>query len=1368
MFLLTITSKAVSSRNVEFVACIHRYTTVEVYSALYNGAVGLVYLGLGIWIIEDCLISKQRNVLPLHRCLVVLFQGFTWKFSKGILRLCCTVTCLVGGILCFSLLLVVVSHRTVSVNIILDSLSLPGAILLNYFLYTSLNGESNVHAETNTDNRISETPFAEAGLLSKATFWWLNPLLTKGKSQTLSNEDIPQLRKVDRAESCYLLFSENLNKQKQLCASKPPSVLWAIVWCYWKQILISGFFAMVKIVTLFAGPLLIKAFIEVAEGKQAFKYEGYVLAVSLFISKCIESLAQRQWDFHSRLIGVQVRSLLSALLSAAIYKKQLRLSSAAKLAHSSGEITNYVTVDAYRIGEFPYWFHHIWTTCLQLCIALVVLVQAVGLPTLAAFVVIMLTVLCNTPLAKLQHEFQTNLMVAQDQRVKAMSEAIMNMKVLKMYAWETHFKGVIEKLRKEEIRWVSLVQLRRAYNSLLFWSSPVLVSEATFGACYFLGIPLYASNAFTFLATLRLFQDPVRMIPEIIGVVIQAKVAFARIVKFLGAPEIQIGNARQKKNTGPFKPAIFIESGNFSWEENPLKPTLSNINLEVKPGEKVAICGEVGAGKSTLLAAILGEVPNIGGMFQVYGKIAYVSQTAWIQSGSIQDNIIFGCAMDNKRYQETLQKCSLLQDLELLPFGDLTEIGERGVNLSGGQKQRIQLARALYQDADIYLMDDPFSAVDAHTTTNLFNDYLLGALSSKTVLIVTHQVDLLPTFDSILLMSDGQILCAAPYHMMLPSCQGFRELVNAHNDAAGSDRTAEVSSSLSYGTCSEEITISHCEKSLKPYIQYLNQNRGFIYFFLAILSHLMFVGFQILQNSWMAANIQNPHVTKLRLIVVYLLIGCSAILVLFVRIFSTVSLGLQSSKSFFSQLLNSLFDAPMSFYDSTPLGRILSRMSSDLSILDLDVPFGVVVAVSSTSTVYANLGVLAVITWQLLFVSVPMLFLAVCLQFMRINGTTKSMIANHLAESVAGAMTIRAFQVEDRFFAKSLDLLDKNSSPLFHTISANEWLIQRLEILGAVVISSSVLVMVSLPPGTFGSGFVGMALSCALALNLGLVLSIQNQCTVANYMVSVERLNQYIHIPSEASKIKEWDQLFPSWPALGTVEFHDLKVRYRPDTPLVLNGISFKIEGGYKIRIVGRTGCGKTTLVSALFRLVEPVGGKIIVDGVDISTIELHDLRSRLGIIPQEPTLFNGTERYNLDPLSQYTDQELWEVLRKCQLEEAVQEKGDGLDSLVVDDGSNWSMGQRSRILVLDEATAYTDNATDSILLKIIRVEFAPCTEITVAHRIPTVMDCTMVLALSSGNLMEYDEPGKLMSRDGSLFAKLVKEYWSHNSVNLM
>ncbi|CAN1264239.1 ABC transporter C family member 10 [Linum perenne] len=829
---------------------------------------------------------------------------------------------------------------------------------------------------------------------------------------------------------------------------------------------------------------------------------------------------------------------------------------------------NYVTVDAYRIGEFPFWFHQTWTTSLQLCLSLIILFRAVGLATFAALAIIVLTVLCNAPLAKLQHRFQTRLMTAQDERLKACGESLVNMKVLKLYAWETHFKNVIEKLREVEYTWLRAVQLRKSYNSVLFWSSPVLVSTATFGACYFLKVPLHANNVFTFVATLRLVQEPVRSIPDVIGVVIQAKVAFSRIVRFLEAPELE----------------------------------------------------------------------NV----QVHGSIAYVSQTAWIQTGSIQ--------------------CSLVKDLELLPYGDLTEIGERGVNLSGGQKQRIQLARALYQDADVYLLDDPFSAVDAHTATSLFNEYVMEALSTKTVFLVTHQVDFLPTFDAVL--------------------------------------------------------------------------------------------------------VDNPKTSKLKLIAVYLLIGAGSVFFLLTRAMATVVLNMQSSRSLFSQLLNSLFRAPMSFYDSTPLGRILSRVSADLSIVDLDLPFCFIFAVGATSNAYASLGVLAVITWQVLFVSIPMVYLAIRLQkyyfssakeFMRMNGTTKSYVANHLAESVAGAVTIRAFRQEDRFFAKSLHLIDTNASPFFHSFTANEWLIQRLETMCAVVLASAALCMVLLPPGSFSS------------------VSIQNQCTLANYIISVERLNQYMHIPSEAPEVIEDNRPSPNWPSVGKVEICDLKIRYRHDTPLVLRGISCTFQGGHKIGIVGRTGSGKTTLIGALFRLVEPTGGKIVVDGIDISKIGLHDLRSRFGIIPQDPTLFNGTVRYNLDPLAQHTDQEIWEVLGKCQLREVVQDKEVGLDSLVMEDGSNWSMGQRqlfclgrallrrSRVLVLDEATASIDNATDSILQKTIRTEFADCTVITVAHRIPTVMDCTMVLAIKDGKLVEYDEPMKLMKTEGSLFGQLVKEYWSHS-----
>ncbi|KAJ4809755.1 hypothetical protein LUZ62_022321 [Rhynchospora pubera] len=394
-------------------------------------------------------------------------------------------------------------------------------------------------------------------------------------------------------------------------------------------------------------------------------------------------------------------------------------------------------------------------------------------------------------------------------------------------------------------------------------------------------------------------------------------------------------------------------------------------------------------------------------------------------------------------------------------------------------------------------------------------------------------------------------------------------------------------------------------------------------------------------------------------------------------------------------------------------------------------------------------------------------------------------MVNHLSESMAGAVTIRAFGKEDHFFANYISLIDKNASPFLHNFGSTEWLILRIEIMSAAILTTSALLITMLPPGTFSSvlvnhkfnaGFVGMALSYGLTLNTWLVVAINDQCTLSNVIISVERLNQYMNIESEAPLILKESQPPLDWPTAGRVELENLKIRYQPDLPLVLHGITCTFEGGHKIGIVGRTGSGKTTLISALFRLVEPAGGKIIIDGQDITKIGLHDLRSRLGIIPQDPILFHGSIRYNLDPLGQFTDQQIWEVLDRCQLKEAVEIKTHGLDSLVAQEGTNWSMGQRqlfclgrallrrSHLLVLDEATASIDNTTDAVLQKTIRNEFAGCTVITVAHRIPTVIDCNMVLAIEDGKSVEYDEPMKLMNTEGSLFRELVKEYWSHSS----
>ncbi|KHG07928.1 ABC transporter C family member 10 [Gossypium arboreum] len=610
-------------------------------------------------------------------------------------------------------------------------------------------------------------------------------------------------------------------------------------------------------------------------------------------------------------------------------------------------------------------------------------------------------------------------------------------------------------------------------------------------------------------------------------------------------------------------------------------------------------------------------------------------------------------------------------------------------------------------------------------------------------------------------MSGGEIIEAGTYDQLLASSQKFQDLVNAHNNTIGSEMDVLYSSNGRAMASKDVIKNVHVKEEpimatreqlikeeeretgdtgLKPYLQYMRHNKGFLYFTLAILFHVAFIIGQLVQSYWLAADLQSSEV---------------------------------SSK----ELLTSLFRAPMSFYDSTPVGRVLSRVSSDLSIIDLDMAFKLSITVGTTMNTYFSFFVLAVLAWPAAFVIIPMRhYYASAKELMRITGTTKSSVASHLAESIAGAMTIRAFGGEDRLFLKNMNLIDANASPDFYTFVANEWLIQRLEILCAIVLSSTALSMTLIYLGPSASGLIGMALSYGLSLNVFLVVSVKNQCFLSSSVVSVERVEQYMHIPSEAPEVIETNRPTRGWPCLGKVEICNLKVRYRPNAPLVLHGISCIFEGGSKIGIVGRTGSGKTTFISALFRLVEPADGEIIIDNLDICTIGLHDLRSHLGIIPQDPTLFGGSVRYNIDPLEQHTDNEIWKVLEKCQLREAVQAKEGGLNSIVVQDGLNWSMGQRqlfclgrallkrSKILVLDEATASIDNTTDSIIQKTIRTELKDCTVITVAHRIPTVMDCNMVLGISDGKLVEFDEPTKLMNKEGSLFGQLVQEYWSRSS----
>ncbi|KAK9087727.1 hypothetical protein Syun_030121 [Stephania yunnanensis] len=1223
---------------------------------------------------------------------------------------------------------------------------------------------------------LKVTPYSDAGLYSLVTLSWLNPLLS-----------------IDRSKTSYKILNSNWEKLKHENPSKKASLAWAILKSFWKEAAWNAIFAGSNTLVSYVGPYLVSYFVDYLGGNIIFPNEGYVLAAVFFSAKLVETITTRQWYLGVDILGMHVRSALTAM----VYRKGLRLSSSARQSHTSGEIVNYMAVDVQRVGDYSWYLHDLWMLPLQIILALAILYKNVGIASLATLVATIISIVVTVPLAKVQEEYQDRLMSAKDERMRKTSECLRNMRILKLQAWEDRYRILLEDMRNVEFKWLRKALYSQAFITFIFWGSPIFVSVVTFGTSILLGTQLTAGGVLSALATFRILQEPLRNFPDLVSMMAQTKVSLDRISGFLLEEELQ-EDAAIVLPRGFTNMAIEIKDGEFSWDTSSSKSTLSGIQMRVEKGMRVAVCGMVGSGKSSFLSCILGEIPKLSGEVKICGTAAYVSQSAWIQSGNIEENILFGSPMDKAKYKSVIHACSLKKDLELFSHGDQTIIGDRGINLSGGQKQRVQLARALYQDADIYLLDDPFSAVDAHTGSELFKEYILTALSTKTVIFVTHQVEFLPAADLILVLKEGHITQAGKYEDLLQAGTDFNALVYAHHEAIGSmdipthsseeeltemvpvdgsvifskkcDSMASNMEILSKevqenGSTSEQKAIKEKKKakrsrkkqlvqeeerergkiSMKVYLSYMAAAYKGLLIPLIILAQTLFQVLQIASNWWMAwANPQTkgdePRTSSMVLLVVYMALAFGSSCFVFVRAVLVATFGLAAAQKLFVKMLRCIFRAPMSFFDSTPAGRILNRVSIDQSVVDLDIPFRLGGFASTTIQLLGIVGVMTKVTWQVLLLVIPMAiaclwmqkyYMASSRELVRIVSIQKSPVIHLFGESIAGAATIRGFGQEKRFMKRNLYLLDC---------------------------------------------MAGLAVTYGLNLNARLSRWILSFCKLENKIISIERIHQYSRIPSEAPAIIEHSRPPTSWPELGTIDLIDLKVRYKESLPVVLHGVSCKFPGGKKIGIVGRTGSGKSTLIQALFRLVEPAGGRIIIDDIDISTIGLHDLRGRLSIIPQDPTLFEGTIRLNLDPLEEHPDQEIWQALDKSQLGDSIRQKDLKLNAPVLENGENWSVGQRqlvslgrallkqARILVLDEATASVDTATDNLIQKIIRTEFEHCTVCTIAHRIPTVIDSDFVLVLSDGRVAEFDTPARLLEDKSSMFLKLVSEYSTRSS----
>ncbi|XP_043705213.1 ABC transporter C family member 8-like [Telopea speciosissima] len=1388
------------------------FVAVSVYCAVISSA----YIISGAWDVLDRN-EKSRNL----SWVVDFVRGLVWislAVSLILQRIRWVRVLVIVWWVSFSLLgtalnvEVLVKMRTICT---LDIVSWPAKLMLLVcaFIHFSQTASQNSPDQSLSEPLIEKcdtyrTELCQASFISRLMFCWLHPLLRLGYSKPLDLDAVPDLTSEDEALLAYQIFYnawDCLRRDKSV-TNTHNLVIRALAKVYMKEMVIIGVYAFLRTVAIVVLPLLLYAFLQYQAHKEEKMIDGVFLVGCLVIIKVMESLSQRHWFFNSRRSGMRMRSTLMA----AVYQKQLKLSSLGRRGHTTGEIVNYIAVDAYRMGECLWWFHLGWSLAVQLFLGISVLFFTVGVGVLPGLVPLLICSFLNVPLAKFLQNCQSLFMVAQDERLRATSEVLNNIKIIKLQSWEEKFKNLIESFREKEFKWLTELQIKKAYGVVFYWMSPMFTSTVIFMGCAFWrSAPLNASTIFTIIAALRIMAEPVRMIPEALSVLIQVKVSLDRLEAFLLEDELSDEHVQRSQSQNS-ENRIRIHAGTFSWDPDTTVATLRRLDFEVRRGEKVAVCGPVGAGKSSLLYAILGEIPKISGTVDVLGSVAYVSQTSWIHSGTIRENILFGKPMDPTIYNKAITACALEKDIETFDHGDRTKIGQRGLNMSGGQKQRIQLARAVYNDADIYLLDDPFSAVDAHTAAILFNDCVMDAMEKKTVILVTHQVEFLTAADRILVMEGGEITQMGNYEELLTSGTAFEQLVNAHKNATtmlnpeinghwGEFEDNRLDGSMrsypkkqnSEGEISvipqAKIQLTEDEEKeigdvgWKPYLDYLSVSKGSLLLVLSIFFQCAFVAFQLGAAYWLAVAIEIPQISSAILIGTYAGISATSAVFVFLRSWFTVHLGLKASKAFFLGFTSSVFKAPMLFFDSTPVGRILTRASSDLSVLDFDIPFSMSYVIACATEVLTTIGVAASVSWQVIFVAILAIlatqyvqkyYLASARELIRINGTTKAPVMNYAAETSLGVVTIRAFDMMDRFFQNYLKLIDTDAKLFFHSNAAMEWLVMRVEGLQNLTLFSIAILLVLLPQGAVAPGFVGLSLSYALSLTNSQVLMSRWYCSLANYIVSVERIKQFMHIPSEPPAIVDDKRPPSSWPSRGRIDLVDLKIKYRPNASLILKGISCTFKEGTRVGVVGRTGSGKTTLINSLFRLVEPVSGRILIDGLDICSMGLKDLRMKLSIIPQEPALFRGTIRTNLDPLGLYSDDEIWEAIEKCQLKSTVLRLPKLLDSLVSDEGENWSVGQRqlfclgrvllrrNRILFLDEATASIDSATDAVLQGVIREEFSSCTVVTVAHRVPTVIDSDMIMVLSYGKLVEYDEPSKLMEVE-SYFSKLVAEYWS-------
>uniref|UniRef100_A0A4X2K8R7 ATP-binding cassette sub-family C member 6 n=1 Tax=Vombatus ursinus TaxID=29139 RepID=A0A4X2K8R7_VOMUR len=1220
-------------------------------------------------------------------------------------------------------------------------------------------------------------PESGASLPSKATFWWFSRLVWQGYRKPLELDDLWSLGKENSSEEIISqlerewkkLFELTFPSETDAFLQRHQNFRLLLLKAIWKVFNITFLLGTLSLIICdifrFAIPKILSFFLEFISDPEAPAWKGYFYAVLLFLSACLQTLFEQRHMYVFMVLELRLRTAVMGL----VYRKVLVLSSAMRKTAAVGEVINLVSVDVQRLMDAVLYLNGLWLPVVWMTVCFTFLWQLLGPSALTAIAVYLILLSLNFIITKKRSHFQEEQMLHKDHRARLTDSVLRNMKIIKLHGWEEVFMEKILSIRRGELQALKNSGFLFTVSLVSFHLSTFLVALVMFAVHALTDEKhvLDAEKAFVALTIINILNRAQAFLPFSINTIFQIPKAERRLCV-----------------TG--EECISVQDGTFAWSRES-SPCLQRINLAVPRGSLFAVIGSVGSGKSSLLSALLGELSKLEGYVNIKGSVAYVPQEAWIQNASVKENVCFGQRLDIPWLDRVLEACALRPDLASFPAGIHTEIGEQGINLSGGQKQRLSLARAVYKKASVYLLDDPLAALDVHVGQHIF-DHVIGPgglLQGMTRILVTHAVHILPQVDHIIVMANGAVAESGSYQELLQRNGTFADFLSHFrkdsHEKGSTTLQSQAEGTRMAGQLTEGDRVQYGRVNATLYLAYLRAAGTTI----CLSVVFIFLCQQVVSFSrgyWLSLWADDPIVngtqqhTGLR-VGVFGLLGCFQAIGRFGSIAVVLLGGVRASQRLFQGLLYDVARSPMTFFEQTPIGNLLNRFCKETDAMDAVIPdkfksflgflFGLL-EVILVIVVTTPLAAVVVLPLMALYIGMQSLYVASSCQLRRLESVSRSPIYSHISETFQGSAVIRAFQSQDQFIVQNDSRIDEHQKASFPRLVADRWLATNMELLGNILIFTAAFFAVFSKPH-LSPGIVGFSISMALQVTEILHWAVRSWTDLENNIVSVERMRDYTKTPKEAPWTLPHNGIGHTWPAMGQIEFRGYSLRYRPELALALRNLTLKIHPWEKVGIVGRTGAGKSSLTISLLRLIEAAEGGIWIDGVNISQVGLHTLRSKITIIPQDPILFPGSVRMNLDLLDEHSDDEIWGALEMVQLKSFILGLPGQLQYECSDQGHNLSVGQKqllclarallrkTKILFLDEATAAVDPQNDLQIQAILRDQFADCTVLTIAHRLQTVMDCSRILVMDNGVVAEFGTPPQLLAQRG-LFHRLAEE----------